>query len=316
MRNTIDSIPKDGRFVIVEDESGNEAVVRWSSETNEWVELTGAPSGFRASHWWPIATGGAPPDGTLSRPPGFRFPRLNARGTGAAPAGRSYEQPRIHAPRRHSDFLLFSLILTAGGLLAAIVFGDDLMKVSRDAIGVNAPLKPGIERMAIEMRAAKAGQHAILEAARQNQVVEREGGENAQGARHDAITTGALGRSPADETSERRPARSVDGSPALSNQSALHEPEPTVETAKLIRRASELLRWGDIGAARIVLALAHDNGSAHAAFLLAETYDPWVLSIWKAAGIRADPAKARELYARAYAGGMAQAKERSDALPN
>ena len=84
----------------------------------------------------------------------------------------------------------------------------------------------------------------------------------------------------------------------------------------LVERASRLLRLGDIGAARMILAFADDNGSARAAFMLAETYDPLVLSTWAAAGTRADPAKARELYARAYAAGIPEAKERSGALLN
>jgi hypothetical protein len=82
----------------------------------------------------------------------------------------------------------------------------------------------------------------------------------------------------------------------------------------LLARASALLGQGNIGAARIVLERAVDTGSARASFMLAETYDPLVLSAWKTYGTRGDVTKARELYAKALAGGIQEAKDRSVAL--
>ena len=52
------------------------------------------------------------------------------------------------------------------------------------------------------------------------------------------------------------------------------------EVAKLMARASALLGQGNIGAARIVLERAAETGSAQASFVLAETYDPAILSAW------------------------------------
>ena len=78
--------------------------------------------------------------------------------------------------------------------------------------------------------------------------------------------------------------------------------------------AGALLRQGDIGAARIVLERAVETGSAQASFMLAETYDPLVLSTWKTYGTRGDGTKARELYEKAHAGGIQAAKGRADAL--
>ena len=57
-----------------------------------------------------------------------------------------------------------------------------------------------------------------------------------------------------------------------------------------------------------------ERGSARAAFMLAETYDARVLQSWRARGIAGDPTKARELYERAQAGGIEDAKERIKAL--
>jgi len=86
------------------------------------------------------------------------------------------------------------------------------------------------------------------------------------------------------------------------------------EVARLVARASVLLGQGDIGSARIVLERAAETGNAQASFALAETYDPLVLRKWGAYGTLGDAAKARDLYARAQAGGVKEARERFDAL--
>jgi len=86
------------------------------------------------------------------------------------------------------------------------------------------------------------------------------------------------------------------------------------EATRLIARARALLGQGNIGAARIVLERAAETGSALASFTLAETYDPTILSTWGTYGTRGDTTKARELYAKAHAGGIQDAKDRLDAL--
>jgi hypothetical protein len=89
---------------------------------------------------------------------------------------------------------------------------------------------------------------------------------------------------------------------------------PKGEAARLLERANALLGEGNIGAARVVLERAAEIGSIQATFRLAETYDPLVLSIWRTYGTQGDATKARELYAKAYDGGIKAAKDRSDAL--
>ena len=79
------------------------------------------------------------------------------------------------------------------------------------------------------------------------------------------------------------------------------------ELARLISRASLLLSQGNIGTARIVLERAAETGSAPALFALAETYDPIILAAWGTFGTQGDVAKARELYAKAFAGGVQEA---------
>ncbi|HEV7258034.1 MAG TPA: hypothetical protein VGN82_09645 [Bosea sp. (in: a-proteobacteria)] len=96
--------------------------------------------------------------------------------------------------------------------------------------------------------------------------------------------------------------------------SAASDQQGGAEAARMIARAGMLLGQGDIGAARIVLERATELGSARAVFMLAETYDPRVLSAWKTYGTRGEVTRARELYAKAHEGGIREAKERLDAL--
>src|SRR5829696_9251012 len=79
---------------------------------------------------------------------------------------------------------------------------------------------------------------------------------------------------------------------------------------RLMARASLLVSQGDIGAARVVLEHAAESGSASALFALAETFDPAVLSAWGTMGTQGDAARAGDLYAKALAGGVAEAKDR------
>ncbi|MDB5500857.1 MAG: hypothetical protein JWR89_759 [Tardiphaga sp.] len=91
-------------------------------------------------------------------------------------------------------------------------------------------------------------------------------------------------------------------------------PEMAAASVGLVARASSLLGQGDIIAARTVLERAAMMGNAQASFALAETYDPSVLAKWGTYGTRGDPAMARDLYAKAVAGGIKEAKERVEAL--
>jgi hypothetical protein len=86
------------------------------------------------------------------------------------------------------------------------------------------------------------------------------------------------------------------------------------ELVRLMGRANELLAQGNINGARTALERAVEMGSARASFIIAETYDPRVLSGWKTFGTRGDLSKAREFYAKAAAGGIEEAKERLASL--
>jgi Skp family chaperone for outer membrane proteins len=90
--------------------------------------------------------------------------------------------------------------------------------------------------------------------------------------------------------------------------------EPAKADDRLVSRGEELLSKGDVSGARLVLERALAGGHARAAFLLAETFDPNMLSKLGALGLKGDAAKARELYTQAQALGMAQARDRLEAL--
>jgi hypothetical protein len=49
--------------------------------------------------------------------------------------------------------------------------------------------------------------------------------------------------------------------------------------------------------------------------MLAETYDPSILSTWGTYGTRDEATKARALYAKAHAGGIQEAKKCAMTLP-
>lgn len=359
MRSTIETAPKDGQFVIIEDASGNEDVASWSSEQRRWIGLRGEASAIQPTHWWPLPAEGAPaPTEPPPPPPGFVLPRLTAR-----TRSRVLDEeatvlflPEQASPRgRHSLPVLSVALLGCVALLgvvasAALVVGGlrgDRTSDIRDGLdaksaaapllaarratdvadvsagqrprNADASLKSAIERAASDLRATggKLEQFAILEAARLNQALER-GAEIAFAHPADDPTTGGVAEiraSARDEASQARLAGSIGGARALVALSAVRDPDAASETERLIERASGLLGQGDIGAARLILALAQDLGNARAAFMLAETYDPLVLSSWTALGTRADPAKAHELYAKAYADGIGEAKARLEALP-
>jgi hypothetical protein len=101
---------------------------------------------------------------------------------------------------------------------------------------------------------------------------------------------------------------------AVQTRATQTNPDAAGELARLVARASILLGQGDIGSARIALERAAETGNAQASFALAETYDPLILRKWGAYGTRGDATRARDLYAKAQAGGIKEAQARLDAL--
>jgi hypothetical protein len=116
------------------------------------------------------------------------------------------------------------------------------------------------------------------------------------------------------EAETSKPVAAEQAAVADARADAQLKPEASAEVARLVAYARVLVDRGAIGSARIVLQRAADMGNAQASFALAETYDPLILSKWGTYGTRGDAKTALDLYARALAGGIKEAKERSDAL--
>jgi curved DNA-binding protein CbpA len=73
------------------------------------------------------------------------------------------------------------------------------------------------------------------------------------------------------------------------------------EISSLMKRGTEFVANGNIGAARMMFKLAAEAGDAAAAFAFAETYDPSVLEKLGAKGITPDVALAQQWYEKARA---------------
>jgi len=106
------------------------------------------------------------------------------------------------------------------------------------------------------------------------------------------------------------PAPSQTASPAPSQTASPAMSQTSAAASGLLARAQELIRNRDISSARLVLERALATGSAEAAFQLAETYDPQVLSAWQVRGIIGDASRARQLYTKASESGVKIAEER------
>jgi hypothetical protein len=122
---------------------------------------------------------------------------------------------------------------------------------------------------------------------------------------------------PEPQSTTREAASDLDPKVAMGTErstSASAASRSLVDELRLLARANALLRQADISGARPLLEHALERGSARAAFMLAETYDARVLQSWRARGISGDVTKARELYERAQAGGIEEAKERIENL--
>jgi hypothetical protein len=188
----------------------------------------------------------------------------------------------------------------------------------------SAAAAPAVEAAAIRQRQAleeererQAGEAVALRQAAEG---ERQGadvlaGELAAPRQPIEATTGsANGMDIAHVETKATPTHAANKDIGLLDRPVSPEAQVSVEAKKLLTRADLFLRQGDISAARVVLERAIDMGSTEAGYRLAETYDPVVLSSWRTLGTRGDPAKARDLYARAYADGIQQAKDRMNAL--
>jgi hypothetical protein len=157
----------------------------------------------------------------------------------------------------------------------------------------------------------------------QQQLAARGGASPDRGSNAAASLSATPGRTLAPTTDKQLALLPANGKPMIpaENMPATMAAHPAVaevagipEAPRLMARAKLLLSQGNVGAARIVLERAAETGSAPALFALAETHDPTTLAAWGTFGTQGDVGKARELYAKALAGGVLEAKDRLNAL--
>jgi hypothetical protein len=86
------------------------------------------------------------------------------------------------------------------------------------------------------------------------------------------------------------------------------------ETVGLLKRGQELMRHGDLAAARLVLRHAAEAKNAEAALTLGSTYDPVTLRELRVYGFSADVGMARTWYEKAKELGSPEAARRLDNL--
>lgn len=101
--------------------------------------------------------------------------------------------------------------------------------------------------------------------------------------------------------------------PAQGGSPTRHlEPE---EIATLVSRGTDLMKSGDLAAARLLLRRAAEAGNASAALMLGTTFDPLVIQQLGAIGVVPDVTQARQWYEKAAALGSDAASQRLAKLP-
>jgi TPR repeat protein len=109
--------------------------------------------------------------------------------------------------------------------------------------------------------------------------------------------------------------------PQASGSDPPRAPQPEVTLsptmmAALLRYGNEKLRYGDVGAARLLFGRAAEAGSSEAATAMGKTYDPRFLSEIGARGIQPEPDTARDWYRKAVQLGNREAATLGAGLAN
>jgi len=109
------------------------------------------------------------------------------------------------------------------------------------------------------------------------------------------------------------------GAPTESQEARRVQPETngnsqSHEITGLVKRGEDLISRGDLAAARLLLRRAAFVGDAHAALLLATTYDPGTFDKLHVHGLLPDVAMARYWYKKAEELGSREALQRLNAL--
>src|SRR5262245_8788845 len=112
------------------------------------------------------------------------------------------------------------------------------------------------------------------------------------------------------------PARTVEPAslPLAKAPEPATRPEPARQIDDRLAEAKQRIESGDVSGARDVLSSAEGAAPGPISFALAETYDPNMLAAWGTRGAIADVPRAKALYHKSLALGMARAQARLEAL--
>jgi hypothetical protein len=129
-----------------------------------------------------------------------------------------------------------------------------------------------------------------------------------------AVQTAAVDRSELDKLAAALKARPAISRAAVTTVAASSAPPPSEEAARFCAQGLVALASGDIAGARLFLKRAADSGDPRALLALGDSYDAPTLTRLGVVGMRGDPDRAHDFYARALAAGVNAAKERIAAL--
>jgi hypothetical protein len=117
----------------------------------------------------------------------------------------------------------------------------------------------------------------------------------------------AIAPSGADKEAMEKLALALRGGPSPSGPG---ETDQSDEGRRLRAQGLVALADGDIAGARAYLERAAESGDARALLVLGDTYDPATLARMGAIGLKGDPVRARDYYARALSAGVSAARDR------
>jgi hypothetical protein len=253
------------------------------------------------------------------------------------PAAEMYDAPEMRHRSKFPGLVLLAgaMMTVAAGIAGVLVFKQDLVKdlglfasdIKNRVAGINPAAvqrsnniagAPDADASARAMDRLK--QHAsTLALARDNRSLPEDAVNSYSMGAPGKSQEGALdvrGSPRANDNAERATAAvpPVAAAPVPSTPSARRiDPD---ELAALMKRAGSLIAAGDIAPARLLLERAAEAQDAHAAFLLAQTYDPAVLGTQDMRSITSDPAKARSWYEKAVQFGSEEAQQRLAQMQN
>src|SRR5712664_3237757 len=114
MRRTIETAPRDGNAIILEDDAiGTYDVAHWSAEADEWVGENGEPSKITPTHWYPLQG-----ENYLRQAHNISSSPSLAEPSGARPSSAPVKAKRTPHARRG-----FATSLIAATLVAAALIG-------------------------------------------------------------------------------------------------------------------------------------------------------------------------------------------------